>query len=606
MDKFEVLKSCFGHTEFRGGQEAVVDAVLSGRDVLCVMPTGAGKSLCYQVPALILEGITLVISPLISLMKDQVAALVENGVRAAYLNTSLTPAQYAKALGNMRAGVYKIVYVAPERLFTEEFLSVCRSIRISLLAIDEAHCVSQWGQDFRPSYLHIADFVDRLGYRPTVGAFTATATPQVKGDIEGFLKLKRPFSITTGFDRPNLYFGVLNPKAKFEALAELLQTRRGATGIVYCATRKKVEDVCEKLNGLGYSATMYHAGLPDGVRRENQEDFIYDRKNIMVATNAFGMGIDKSNVSFVIHYNMPKNIESYYQEAGRAGRDGELADCILLYNAGDVRTNQFFIDNPDANSELTEEQQRQVRENDYRKLREMVFYSTATTCLRSFILDYFGEQSGESCGNCSNCQTEFENVDITTEAQMILSCIVRTGQRFGKRMICDTLRGGRNRKLAQFGLTGQSTFGLLKSYSEKQVLAMMDFLLREGYIAAREGDIPLLFVTEKGSDVLFGGKTLKMRMARPKKPVKKDFDHGLEDVSLLARLKELRREIADKKRVPAYIVFSDASLRDMCRLRPQNAAEFSAVSGVGRAKLEMYGESFLEIINEFCEAEETV
>ena len=371
IDKTSVLKQYFGHSAFKNGQEQVVDAILQGQDVLCVMPTGAGKSVCYQVPALMFNGVTVVISPLISLMKDQVNALTQNGIRAAYLNSSLTSAQYSKALTNMKNGIYKLVYVAPERLSAPEFVEVCKEIHIALLAVDEAHCISQWGQDFRPSYLKITDFVESLKTRPIVAAFTATATQKVKIDIENSLKLKSPFRITTGFDRPNLKFEVIRPKNKLVKLFEILKEHSDDSGIIYCSTRKTVEEICNALDEKGFSVTMYHAGLSDDIRKSNQEDFVFDRKSIMVATNAFGMGIDKSNVSYIIHYNMPKDIESYYQEAGRAGRDGTNAECILLYSPGDVRTNKFLIEASEPNAELTLEQQEILRARDYERLKQI-------------------------------------------------------------------------------------------------------------------------------------------------------------------------------------------------------------------------------------------
>ena len=605
LDKKKVIKQYFGHSEFRSGQEQVVDAILQGRDALCVMPTGAGKSICYQIPALIFEGITLVVSPLISLMKDQVNALTQNGVRAAYLNSSLTSAQYFKVIDNMRSGMYKIVYVAPERLAVPEFLAVCRRIKVDLLAVDEAHCVSQWGQDFRPSYLKIADFIDLLGYRPTVAAFTATATAEVKDDIARALKLDDPFRITTGFDRPNLKFEVIRSKKKSEELLAILKKRKNDSGIVYCSTRKTVEEIGEKLCESGFSATVYHAGLEDDIRKKNQEDFVYDRKNIMVATNAFGMGIDKSNVSFVIHYNMPRDIESYYQEAGRAGRDGANADCILLYSPGDVHTNQFLIERSEPNPDLTPEQQALLKERDYERLTQMTFYSTANTCLRSFILNYFGEKSANYCGNCSNCLTQFSEIDITVDAQKILSCIKRTGERFGKKMICDILRGSKNEKLLRLGLDGQTTYGIMKEYKEPQVREIMDFLEFEAYIASEGGDYPTLFLTPKASQVLFGKEKLFMKQAKPKETdlqkTKKEKVSESVDAGLLASLKALRFEIANAKKVPAYIIFTDASLIDMCKKIPLTAEEFLDVSGVGKIKLELYGERFLKIIRSYHE-----
>lgn len=603
-DKKTVLKQYFGHTSFRPGQEQVVDAILQRRDALCVMPTGAGKSVCYQVPALLFEGITLVISPLISLMKDQVNALTQNGIRAAYLNSSLTTAQYFQVIERMRMGAYKIVYVAPERLAVTEFTDVCRDVRVDLLAVDEAHCVSQWGQDFRPSYLKIAEFIGSLGYRPTVAAFTATATAEVKDDVERALRLRDPFRITTGFDRPNLKFEVIRTKKKSEALLSLLKKRKKDAGIVYCSTRKAVEEVGERLCEAGFSATVYHAGLSDETRKRNQEDFVYDRKSVMVATNAFGMGIDKSNVSYVIHYNMPKDVESYYQEAGRAGRDGSRADCILLYSPADVHTNQFLIERAEPNPELTAEARELLKARDYERLKQMTFYSTCNTCLRSFILNYFGEKSANYCGNCSNCLTQFREVDITVEAQKILSCIKRTGERFGKKMICDILRGSKNEKLLRLGLDSQTTYGLMKEYREPQVREMIDYLEFEGYIASDGGEYPTLSVAPKARAILFGQETLSMKQTKPKEidveKIKKEKIEEAVDADLLEGLKTLRRELAEAKNVPPYVVFSNATLMDMCKRLPVTDEEFLEVSGVGKVKLALYGKPFLQLLRLYC------
>ena len=402
-DKYELLKEYFGYDSFRPGQEHLIDSILKGRDVLGIMPTGAGKSICYQIPALMLPGITLVISPLISLMKDQVESLNQAGIHAAYLNSSLTYNQYLKALSFARQGRYKIIYVAPERLATMEFLAFSMQAEISMIIVDEAHCVSQWGQDFRPSYLKIVDFIDQLPVRPVISAFTATATAQVRDDIIRILKLDRPALTTTGFDRKNLFFQTERPKNKFQALIHYVEQFRGQSGVIYCLTRKTVEEVCRKLVQAGYSATRYHAGLSDAERQKNQEDFIYDRKPIMVATNAFGMGIDKSNVRYVIHYNMPKNMEGYYQEAGRAGRDGEPARCILLYGAKDVTVNRYFIAHNNRNDELSEADRALVQEQDEERLKQMVNYCMTKKCLRTFILNYFGEEGPDNCGSCSNC-----------------------------------------------------------------------------------------------------------------------------------------------------------------------------------------------------------
>lgn len=609
IDKTSVLKQYFGHSAFKNGQEQVVDAILQGQDVLCVMPTGAGKSVCYQVPALMFNGVTVVISPLISLMKDQVNALTQNGIRAAYLNSSLTSAQYSKALTNMKNGIYKLVYVAPERLSAPEFVEVCKEIHIALLAVDEAHCISQWGQDFRPSYLKITDFVESLKTRPIVAAFTATATQKVKIDIENSLKLKSPFRITTGFDRPNLKFEVIRPKNKLVKLFEILKEHSDDSGIIYCSTRKTVEEICNALDEKGFSVTMYHAGLSDDIRKSNQEDFVFDRKSIMVATNAFGMGIDKSNVSYIIHYNMPKDIESYYQEAGRAGRDGTNAECILLYSPGDVRTNKFLIEASEPNAELTPEQQEILRARDYERLKQMTFYSTTNKCLRNFILEYFGEQSSNFCGNCSNCLTQFHEVDITTDAQKIFSCIKRTGERFGEKMICDILRGSKNERLLRLGLDNQTTYGLMKEYKEFQLRAIIDHLIFEGYIESRGDEYPTLAVTQRANPILFDGEMIFMKQAKPKVPAehksKKEALTGTVDMNLLAKLKDLRRVLAEQKGVPAYVIFSNATLVDMCIKHPTTLDELLEVSGIGQVKLEQYGEIFLQALSNYYSNTET-
>lgn len=599
-DKFSVLKDYFGHDTYRAGQEQIVDSLLSGRDVLCIMPTGAGKSVCYQVPALLFEGVTIVISPLISLMQDQVSALVQSGIAAAYINSSLSSGQYAKVLQNTALGKYKIIYVAPERLATPAFSEVCQNMNISLVAVDEAHCVSQWGQDFRPSYLKITEFISSLSRRPIVGAFTATATDEVKADIARILQLHEPFSITTGFDRPNLFFGVERPKNKAAKLLELVKERADKSGIVYCATRKAVDEVCNLLNENGYAATRYHAGLTEEERKQNQEDFVYDRTPVMVATNAFGMGIDKSNVSFVIHYNMPKNIENYYQEAGRAGRDGEKADCILLYAPLDVRTNQFLIEKTEGNPELTEEEQGIIRNRDMERLKHMTFYSTTSDCLRHYMLRYFGEKSNAYCGNCSHCLSNFETVDITVDAQKILSCIARTGQRFGKKMIIDILRGSKNARLLSLGLDKQTTYGLMSDLTEKRVRDMIDYLDEKGYVLIDGSEYPVLKLTAASYDVLHGKISLVMKIVKQKQQEKTPVETDREvRPTMLNALKQLRRKIAGEQNVPAYIVFSDATLIDMCKKCPHTPEEFLDVSGVGKAKLEKYGKDFLDILMQF-------
>lgn len=598
-DKLSVLKDYFGHDSFRDGQEQIVDALLDGRDALCIMPTGAGKSMCYQIPALLFDGVTIVVSPLISLMKDQVGSLVQSGVPAAYINSSLSYPQFLRVLSNVEYGKYKIIYVAPERLLTDGFLDTCKKIKISMVAVDEAHCVSQWGQDFRPSYLKIISFVESLANRPIVGAFTATATNDVKEDIKKILRLENPFEITTGFDRPNLFFGVIKSSSKDEKLIDLIRERGDRSGIVYCATRKNVEAVCELLCDNGFSAARYHAGLDEYERRKNQEDFVFDRKNIMVATNAFGMGIDKSNVTYVIHYNMPKNIESYYQEAGRAGRDGGEADCILLYSPKDVRLNRFMIENSEGNDELTIEENEQIRERDFERLKYMTFYSTTNDCLRGFILRYFGGEKKAYCGKCSNCLSVHKLVDVTIDAQKIMSCIARTGQRYGKTVICDVLKGSKSEKILKAELNNQSTYGIMKEVTARHIFGTIDFLAEKEYISS-DNETEVLKLLPKSRDVLFGRERLVMKKVensekvvkthRPEVPVNSD---------LLDALKALRKGIASKKSVPAYVIFTDATLIDMCKKCPETPDEMLEVSGVGRTKLEKFGKQFLEEIAKF-------
>lgn len=598
-DKLSVLKDYFGHDSFRDGQEQIVDALLDGRDALCIMPTGAGKSMCYQIPALLFDGMTIVVSPLISLMKDQVGSLVQSGVPAAYINSSLSYPQFLRVLSNVEHGKYKIIYVAPERLLTDGFLDTCKKIKISMVAVDEAHCVSQWGQDFRPSYLKIISFVESLANRPIVGAFTATATNDVKEDIKKILRLENPFEITTGFDRPNLFFGVIKSSSKDEKLIDLIRERGDRSGIVYCATRKNVEAVCELLCDNGFSAARYHAGLDEYERRKNQEDFVFDRKNIMVATNAFGMGIDKSNVTYVIHYNMPKNIESYYQEAGRAGRDGGEADCILLYSPKDVRLNRFMIENSEGNDELTIEENEQIRERDFERLKYMTFYSTTNDCLRGFILRYFGGEKKAYCGKCSNCLSVHKLVDVTIDAQKIMSCIARTGQRYGKPVICDVLKGSKSEKILKAELNNQSTYGIMKEVTARHIFGTIDFLAEKEYISS-DNETEVLKLLPKSRDVLFGRERLVMKkVENSEKVVKTHRPEVPVNSELLDALKALRKGIASKKSVPAYVIFTDATLIDMCKKCPETPDEMLEVSGVGRTKLEKFGKQFLEEIAKF-------
>jgi ATP-dependent DNA helicase RecQ len=598
VNKDDVLKNTFGYPSFRPGQEEVIDSILAGRDVLAVMPTGAGKSLCYQIPALLLPGMTVVISPLISLMKDQVNTLNEAGCNAAFLNSSLSEDEYSQTMDDVFSGKIKLLYIAPERLQKSEMSVLTSRVDVPLVVIDEAHCVSQWGHDFRTSYLQIADFIRLMESRPVTAAFTATATLQVKDDIEEQLGLIKPFCINTGFDRPNLYFEVQKPKDKKSALLECLEKRKNSSGIIYCSTRKAVEEVCNLLIERGYLATRYHAGLEDAERRNNQDDFLYDRKTVMVATNAFGMGIDKSNVSYVIHYNMPKNIESYYQEAGRAGRDGAPADCILLYNGQDVQINKFLINQDDEGAADPE-----LIAHNLELLKQMTFYATGNECLRRRLLAYFGEQAKTFCGNCSNCLTEYEETDVTLEGRKIVSCVFRLNERgrsFGKTMIIDILRGSKNEKILRFGFDSLSTWGIMKDANAHRIRVILDYLIDEGILLLDDGEYPVVTLGSAG-ELLRDEKQLLMKLPKEKKkpdvPVAQPVDLPMDiDEILLDKLKKLRKELALKEAVPAYIIFSDASLRDMCRRKPVSLVQFSAVNGVGNVKLEKYGEVFTELI----------
>ena len=474
MNSHKVLKEVFGYTFFREGQEELIEGTLQGRDVLGIMPTGAGKSICYQVPALLFEGISIIVSPLISLMKDQVTALNQLGIHAAFINSSLTEVQYKKAMANAREGRYKIIYVAPERLMTESFLSLVNSVDISMVTVDEAHCISQWGQDFRPSYLKIVDFINMLSKRPVITAYTATATKAVKDDIVCILGLNDPLEAVTGYDRRNLYFAVKKPKNKLAELLSYLQKNVDKSGIIYCNTRKNVEEVYEVLLKEGYQTAKYHAGLSDAARKQNQDDFIYDIKPIMVATNAFGMGIDKSNVRFVIHFNMPKDIESYYQEAGRAGRDGEPAECILLYSGQDVKINEFLITKQTENEELDVEGRQLIQERDSERLRKMTFYCFTNECLRDYILRYFGEYGGNYCGNCENCLTEFKDIDVTAEAGCIINLVRTSGERYGINAIIEAAHGSETAKVRKFRLEQNSFYGGLKSVTLIRIRQIMN------------------------------------------------------------------------------------------------------------------------------------
>jgi len=606
MKKEDVLSRYFGYSLFRPGQEALIDGVLAGADVFGIMPTGGGKSICYQVPALMLPGITLVVSPLISLMRDQVLALKAMGIPAAYINSTLSARQMQLVYRNLLAGQYKTVYIAPERLDYSGFDSIAAQLQISFLAVDEAHCISQWGQDFRPSYLRIVNFIDSRPRRPMVGAFTATATRVVREDVERILKLREPVRVVTGFDRPNLFFEVLHPKQKDPELLRLLSSRRQKSGIIYCATRKKVESVCQMLQNKGYAATRYHAGLEEAERTQNQEDFIHDRKPVMVATNAFGMGIDKSNVSFVIHYNMPKSMEAYYQEAGRAGRDGTEADCILLYSGGDVSTARFLIDSATDNDELDAEQKEVIRRQDLQRLEDMVGYCKSKDCLRSYILDYFGQNHPQACGNCGNCKGEFEAVDVTREAQMLLSCVKRVQDKLGYcvgiAMLGRILRGSREKRLLELGLDKLSTYGLLREQSRTDIRSIAAQLEHEGYLLT-DSEHQAVHLTEKAAQVLHHGKQVQLLVRKEPEaiPVKALSAQKLtwEESELYEALRQLRAKIAQESNVPAFVVFSNATLQDMARKKPRNTTQFKQVTGVGEMKALWYAEPFLTEIKAF-------
>lgn len=606
MEKYKILKKYFGYDTFRSGQEDLIDGILAGQDVLGIMPTGAGKSICYQVPALLMPGITIVISPLISLMKDQVRALNEAGVHAAYINSSLTEGQIEKAMHLAAQGRYKIIYVAPERLLSGLFMEFLNHVSISMVTVDEAHCISQWGQDFRPSYLNIVHMIAQMKIRPVVSAFTATATEEVKNDIQCVLGLQNPRVLVTGFDRENLYFEVRQGRQKDSELVYYVKEHKKESGIIYCATRKNVEEVHRLLVQEGIEATRYHAGLSGKERKQNQDQFIFDEKPVMVATNAFGMGIDKSNVRYVIHYNMPQSMENYYQEAGRAGRDGERSECILFYSPQDVRINQFLLEEKEFREELSREDMQAVMERDALRLKRMTFYGTTRDCLRGYILNYFGEKTKRRCENCSNCLNEYLEEDVTEICKDILQCIQEARRRYGAGTIASTLHGSKNERVRGYGLDKLKTYGIRENVTEFRLKEIIGELVAKEVLRSSDDKYATLSLTTNAGAILRDEAKVVMKFSKPaKKKVAeqkkaKQTSQNLDSKGwrIFEKLRELRLLIAKEEKVPPYIVFTDKTLVDMCVKKPTDKEEMLNVSGVGEAKYEKYGERFLVCLKE--------
>ena len=586
-----LLKKFFGYDNFRPGQEEIIDNILNQKDCLGIMPTGAGKSICYQIPALTFEGTTIVISPLISLMKDQVDSLIQNGISATFINSTLSTSEYFQTIENAKLGMYKIIYVAPERLNSEGFINLLNNINISMFAIDEAHCVSQWGHDFRPSYTEIANIIIKIKKRPIVAAFTATATELVKNDIINLLKLSNPFTLTTGFDRKNLSFSVETPIDKKKYLLDYLNNHKDISGIIYCLSRKNVDNLFNELSEQGFSVSKYHGGMSDSAREQNQNDFVFDKTSIMVATNAFGMGTDKSNIRYVIHYNMPKDLESYYQEAGRSGRDGSPAECILLFNRSDIVSNKFLIEQTGSTSTKLVE---------YQKLNDMVDYCNTDKCLRKYILEYFGEKTDyENCNNCSNCNSEIESTDITTDSKKIMSCIKRMRERFGIGLVTDVLKGSKTAKIKSMKFDDLSTYGIMSDYSKDTIKELISFLVSENYINCVGDKYPILVLTPACSDVLFNDKKVFIKRKIEKvKPKASEINY---DIELFGTLSAIRKQLAEELNVPPFIIFADSTLIEMCILYPTSLDELYRVSGVGKYKADNYGKYFLHEIQKYVE-----
>ena len=606
MTPREALKRYFGYDSFRPGQEEIVSALLAGRDALAIMPTGAGKSLCYQVPALLLPGLTLVISPLISLMQDQVKGLNAAGIHAAFINSSLTETQIARALDLAAEGSYKLVYVAPERLESPVFRSFAAGADISMVTVDEAHCISQWGQDFRPSYLKILDFIDSLPRRPIVSAFTATATREVKDDIVCTLRLHDPKVLVTGFDRPNLYFQVERTRRKDDFVIQYLRDHPGESGIIYCATRKNVDKLQELLTEYGFAATKYHAGLSAEARRKNQNDFIYDTAPVIVATNAFGMGIDKSNVRFVLHYNMPQSMENYYQEAGRAGRDGLPSQCVLLFSAQDVIINKFLLDKKDF-AEMDDEEADLLRQRDLQRLQTMERYCQTTECLRNYILAYFGEHPTAPCGNCGSCNSDFDEVDMTDAAKWMINCVAELHGRYGKAILFGTLQGANRARLRELGAERFKSYGRIKDTPRETLERLLAQLLEDGYLVQSDDQYAVLHIGDI-APLKAGGQVLvklppqrepeKARAPKPKRrsPMDALTSAGLE---LFNQLRQLRFDTAQREGLPPYVVFGDKSLVDMCLRAPRRAEDMLGLYGMGERKYEKYGAAFFAVIDAY-------